>query len=61
MVSMLSQTSAWKSQNEMWKVIIKWMFEVNLYAFFISNDFFSTQPQCCLTFSWIENWASNVA
>ena len=22
--------------------------------FFTSNEFFSTQPQCCLTFSWIE-------
>ena len=22
--------------------------------FFINNVFFSTQPQCCLTFSWIE-------
>ena len=25
-----------------------------LLAFFISNVFFSTQSQCCLTFSWIE-------
>ena len=23
--------------------------------FFISNAFFSAQPQCCLTFSWIEH------
>ena len=26
----------------------------NTSFFFISNAFFSTQPQCCLTFSWIE-------
>ena len=27
---------------------------IDIHAFFISNAFFSTQPQCCLTFSWIE-------
>ena len=27
---------------------------LSLHVFFISNAFFSTQPQCFLTFSWIE-------
>ena len=29
-----------------------------LHVFFYKQRFFSTQPQCCLTFSWIElqNW-----
>ena len=26
----------------------------NMHAFFYKQRFFSTQPQCCLTFSWIE-------
>ena len=30
------------------------MFLLVYTLFFISNAFFSTQPQCCLTFSWIE-------
>ena len=27
---------------------------MKVHAFLISNTFFSTQPKCCLTFSWIE-------
>ena len=29
---------------------------VYVHAFFISNSFFSTQRQCCLTFSWRSLW-----
>ena len=36
-------------------MVLTWTKLVNsVRAFFISNAFFATQTQCCLTFSWIE-------
>ena len=31
-----------------------WFYLVSIHAFFYKQRFFSAQPQCCLTFSWIE-------
>ena len=47
--------TSWKLSSldlGLWELSV--LFSAKIHAFFNKQHLFSTQPQCCLTFSWIE-------